>query len=143
MFFVMIIPLVVYIFLPNLGRYFPLFMFFASLWLLFSWLVLFMMWTHNYLDMLIVTNKRVIDIEQRALFSRHTSSLHFEQMEDITVETKGVIATMLGYGDIFIQTAGEAREISIRAIPNPEEVRRVISSLYQQAVDNTPIAQKT
>lgn len=143
MFLVMMIPLITYAFLPDLGAYFPLFMFFASLWLLFSWLALFMMWTHNYLDMLVITNKRIVDIEQRTLFSRHTATLHFEQMEDMTVETRGVLATMFGFGDLYIQTAGESREISIKAIPHPEEVRKIISSLYQHAVDNTPIAQKT
>ncbi len=133
MFFVMIIPLIIYLFLPVEGAYFPLFIFFASLWLLFSWLILFMMWTHNYLDMLVVTNKRVIDVEQRTLFSRHTSSIHLEQMEDVTVETHGVFATMMGYGDIYIQSAGEAREISIKSIPNPEEVRKLIADLYEKA----------
>lgn len=139
----MLFPFLLYLFLPIHGPYFPLFMFFASLWLLICWLSLFIMWTHNYLDIFIITNRRIIDIEQRTLFSRHIASLHLEQLEDVSVEVNGFMATIFGYGDITVQTAGEAREIFISSIPDPERVREVISEQYEKSVREISIAQRT
>ncbi len=41
----------------------------TSVWLLFIWITFFVIWTDYYLDILIITDKRVIDIEQQGLFS--------------------------------------------------------------------------
>ena len=118
------------------GNTIALFMFFAFLWFLFLWIVFFIIWTDYYLDVLIVTDKHVIDIQQMGLFSRDISTLRLDRVQDITTEVHGIIATLLGFGNLQIQTAGESKEFVIKGIPKPTEVKKRILVVYDKAVAN-------
>lgn len=98
----------------------------GALWVLLLWMRLFGIWTDYYLDTWIITDKRVIDIEQFGFFSRQVSSFRMERIQDVTIEVKGIIATLLHFGDIHVQTAGEGQEFIIRGIPRPEMVKDTI-----------------
>ncbi|MEK7514307.1 MAG: PH domain-containing protein [Patescibacteria group bacterium] len=82
-------------------------MFVYFLWLLFLWIGLFIRWTDYYLDVWYVTDRRVIEIEQHGFFNRHVSSMPFDKIQDITIETKGIFATLLNFGDLKVETAGD------------------------------------
>lgn len=132
-------PMVVYsVFMTNFAANSPLFsekiieivsewkVFFYSLWLLVLWVLFFMEWTDYYLDVWIITDKRVIDIEQKGFFHREVTTFRREQIQDITVETKGILGTLLKFGTLHIQTAGHDRQIVIRNADHPEDVRALI-----------------
>jgi len=104
--------------------------FFALAWLEVMWLIFAVSWTNYYLDVIILTNKRVIDIEQIGLFARDIAELRYENIEDLRVEVIGLLPSLLHYGNINIQTAGEHREFIIRNIPDPHGVIDMISSQY-------------
>ena len=88
-------------------------------------LVAFIMWTDYYFDVWIVTTERLIDIEQHGLFRRETSEFMLDKVQDITVEVPNMLGTLLKFGNVMIQTAGE-RSFSIKEIPNIYEVKRII-----------------
>ena len=44
----------------------------------------------------------------------------------ITVETKGILPTLLNFGDIHVQSAGETKEFVMRGISNPQKARALI-----------------
>ncbi|MBI2065245.1 MAG: hypothetical protein HYT62_04290 [Candidatus Yanofskybacteria bacterium] len=52
------------------GNDFALFTGVYSLVLLIAWMMFFVIWTSYYLDVLIITDKRVVDIDQKGFFSR-------------------------------------------------------------------------
>ena len=101
-------------------------LFLNATWLLFIWITFFVVWTNYYLDTWIVTDKRVIDIEQRGLFNRSVSECHLDRVQDVTTEVKGFLPTFLKYGDVIIQTAGEQGRFVMRNVPNPYEVKDAI-----------------
>jgi uncharacterized membrane protein YdbT with pleckstrin-like domain len=103
-----------------------------SLWLLLLWIAFFMEWTDYYLDLWVITDKRIIDVEQKGFFHREVTSFRFEQIQDITVETKGFIETFLKFGTLHIQTAGHDREIVIRDAHHPEDARSLILQLSER-----------
>ena len=103
------------------------------LYYLFGWLYFFMIWTDYYLDVWIVTSKRIIDVEQRGLFNREVSEFKLYRIQDITIEVKGVLQTFLKYGDVHIQTAGEKQEFIFKQIPNPNSVKNIIFELYSKS----------
>lgn len=103
--------------------------------LLFSWVIFFMMWTNYYLDVLIVTDKRIVDIEQRGFFSREVATVRLENIEDITINVSGVLATFVDFGTLRIQTAAESREFIIRHVPKPSEVKAVIYDLQRKLAE--------
>lgn len=87
--------------------------------------------TDYYLDTWIVTNERIINIEQKGLFSRVVAELHLNHVQDVTSETRGVLATILSYGDVHIQTAGTRERFFFKQIDNPDDVKRIISRLVE------------
>jgi len=103
-----------------------------ALWLLLLWIVFFMEWTDYYLDLWLITDKRIIDVEQKGFFHREVTSFHYAQIQDITVETHGPIQTLLKFGTLHIETAGESREILIKNAHYPEEARALILSLQEK-----------
>jgi len=99
----------------------------VSLWLLIVWMSLASVWTNYFLDTWIVTDRRIIYIEQVALFRRKVVTLRIERIQDVTDEMHGVIETLLGFGTLRIQTAGPTGEYTvIEGIPHPDKVRNRI-----------------
>ena len=81
---------------------------------MFLWLYGFLLWIDYWLDVWIVTDERVINIEQKGLFSRSVSELHFYNVQDVTTSVRGVIPTLLNYGDVEVQTARGRGSCSVR-----------------------------
>lgn len=105
-----------------------------SVWLLILWTMFFIEWTDYYLDIWIITNKRIIDVEQKGFFHREVTSFNYNQIQDITVETRGILETFLKFGTLHIQTAGHNRDIIIKDAHYPEEARSLILSLQQKSM---------
>lgn len=104
--------------------------FLGASWLLLVWIMFFISWTDHYLDVLVVTDKRLIDVEQRGLFRRDVATVPINNIEDVKIEVNGVIATILKFGDLHVQTAGLSKELVIREIKSPAKVKEVIMSAY-------------
>jgi hypothetical protein len=85
-----------------------------------------------YLDMMIITNDRLVQIQQKTLFSRSVSELDLYRVQDISSDISGVIPTMIGYGLLKIQTAGERQNFTFESVPRVNEVRRHIIELAEQ-----------
>jgi len=114
------------------SEYFGLLLFFESLGTLFIWNLFFILWLDFYLDAWIVTNERIINIDQKGFFNREISELKLTKIQDVTSEIVGVIPTILGYGDIYVQTAAEVERFKFSQIPNPNEVKNIIVQLQEK-----------
>ncbi len=87
--------------------------------------------TNYYLDILTVTNHRVILINQKGFFHRNTGSFRLERLQDMHVEVNGLLATFLDFGTIHAETAGNGdkeEEFRATSLPNPRELRGIIST---------------
>jgi uncharacterized membrane protein YdbT with pleckstrin-like domain len=114
----------------------PLGRFLFSLYALFTIAFFFAVWINYYLDVWIVTNKRIIDLEQHGLFNREISEFLIGRVQDVTVETPGFIPTMLDFGNMTIQTAGEKNFI-VREIPNLHKAKDLILEYSHKAQNKT------
>lgn len=110
--------------------------FILTLWWLILWMTAFILWTNYYLDVLVVTNKRVVDIEQLGLFARDVAEISISKIQDIKVEVIGPIQSLLDVGNVYIQSAGAQRELIIKGIPHPHKVREVISKIHHDVMSN-------
>jgi uncharacterized membrane protein YdbT with pleckstrin-like domain len=106
--------------------------FFYAFWILIMWIVAFVFWTDNHLDVWVITNKKIIAIEQKGLFNREISYIHFDKVQDITTEVHGITATILDYGEIHIQTAGEQKEFIMKNIKDPKKSREKINEIFER-----------
>lgn len=102
------------------------FLFVQNTFLLILWMYSFLIWIDYYFDVWIITNERVINIEQKGLFVRAVSELKFSRIQDVTSEVKGMIPTILNFGDVKVQTASEEDYFLFRQVPDPYHVKDVI-----------------
>ncbi|MFT5280981.1 MAG: hypothetical protein ACI9AR_000428 [Flavobacteriaceae bacterium] len=104
-------------------------------WLLLLWIGFFVAWTNYFLDIWIITNKRIIDVDQKGLFRREIATLQVEHIVDMKIITPGFWGSILGYGSIEIQTAGAEKEFTIKNVRRPEEVKQKISTIQRKSID--------
>lgn len=111
----------------------PLIIFGLAAWLLMSTMAAATVWTHYYLDLWIITDRRIIVIEQIGYFNRKVSNFRLERLQDIKVSISGLIPTLLNYGTVRAQTASAAESnFTSTGLPDPRELQ----SLIQTAMDN-------
>ncbi len=116
------------------ARFENLMVFIIAAWLLVIAMILFVMLTNYYLDMLVVTNHRLIDIDQISLFARDIATAPLAKIEDVKIEVFGILATVFKFGNLHIQTAAETKEIIIRGIRYPERAKDYVMRAYQAAI---------
>ncbi|MFH0814941.1 MAG: hypothetical protein V1902_02595 [Candidatus Falkowbacteria bacterium] len=131
------LPLVVYIatlsYISAISEVFAaIFTLGGSAFYLFVILYTFSSFIDYYLDVWIVTNQRIINIEQKGLFDRVISEKELGRMQDITSTVEGFCGTIFHYGNVQVQTAGEEQHFLFKNIPYPEEVARTISNLVSE-----------
>lgn len=111
------------------SAFIPYMLFLYALLLLCIWMILASIWTNYYLDIWCVTNKRIIKVDQAGLFRRKMGSFRLERMQDVNVEINGIIATLLNYGSVHVQTASaELEEFKASFLPNPQGIKSIILS---------------
>jgi uncharacterized membrane protein YdbT with pleckstrin-like domain len=89
----------------------------------------FRAWLDYYLDMWVVTSERIVNIEQKGLFSRKISAFRLYRVQDVTAEVKGLLPTFLHYGNVRIQTAGAKENFIFKQISSPYEITKNIIKL--------------
>lgn len=100
--------------------------------LIILWIGFFIEWTDFMLDTWILTNERLIDVEQIALFSRRVSTLSLDRIQDITIEESGFLETLLGIGNVLIQTASEIEQFQVKGARNPVQIKDMIQQAYRE-----------
>lgn len=109
------------------------FLFLGSvLFYLFLWLYFAILFIDYYLDLWVITNMRILDMEQKGLFNREVTECYISKIEDMTVEIKGVLPTFLNYGDLYLKTASEKGELVFREIFNPNAIKNIVLEQYNK-----------
>lgn len=136
--------LIFFFFAPTLASVFEITLnpalvyFIASTLLLFLWLYAFFIWIDYYFDVWVITDERVLNIEQKSLFTRVVSEVNLGKVQDVTTKVEGFLPTLLDYGDIFIQTAGQEKHFHFRNVGNPDEHKDEIVRLAKTIQERNP-----
>jgi len=93
------------------------------------------LWLDYYFDITIVTNERIIDIQQVGLFHRTVSELYLQQVQDVTGKQNGVLQSLFNFGDVTIQTAGEKNNFVIDQVFDSYAVARKIVDLQEALIE--------
>jgi len=137
--FLMIVPVVVIflinatnIHLPDNGFIPELVILLLSVYYLYLSLFIFNDFFLFFLDRWIVTNKHIIDIEQKTMFHRMIAKQELDRVQDVTAETNGIIGTFLDYGDVHVQTAGTMERSIFHDVAHPHFVADTIIKALDQ-----------
>jgi membrane protein YdbS with pleckstrin-like domain len=74
-------------------------------------------------DEFVVTNRRVL--KKTGLFAREAEQAPIEKIQDVTID-QGVMARLLGYGTVVLETASERGRIVFPDVSRPEAFRNAI-----------------
>lgn len=133
------IPLTTYGFIRNFlsevsgGHPAALFIFFIAIWALILWTAGYYFWTDYYLDVWIITNHRIIDIEQKGFFNREISTFSIDRIEDVTVNVEGILATFIKFGNLHAHTAADSHDFTIPQANDPMHIKDVIMAQARKA----------
>ena len=105
---------------------------FASIYYLSVVLFFYTYFVAFHLDLWIITNDRLLDIEQKTLFARTISEVDLYQIQDASSEIHGIFPSIFNYGNIILQTAGPVPKFTFRNVPNPNELRQAILTLSSE-----------
>ncbi len=98
-------------------------------------LISFLRWFFN---IYIVTNQRIVDVDFKYLLYKMFSEANLSKIQDINYTAGGIFAAAFNFGDVTVETAGEAPNIEFEKVPHPEHVVQIISELAQK-YKGTPV----
>jgi hypothetical protein len=96
---------------------------------------LFVVWALYYLNLHIVSEERIVDIDQVGLLNHVVSELNVETIEDVSSQTTGLFGNILDYGTVFIQTAGATERFQFENVPHPSQIASIILEVYEKDQD--------
>lgn len=83
---------------------------------------------------MIVTDQRVVDVDQKSIFSRRVTEASYEKIQDVSWKRDGVVQTIFGMGSLQIQTAGTTATLEAENIPSPKKLHELINDLRKEAL---------
>ena len=104
----------------------------GAIYYLAIWLFFFSTVLDYYMDIWVVTNDRIIAVEQEGLFSRTISEMDLWLLQDVTSEIKGITATVFSYGKLSLETAGKESRFHFENLHSPNSVRQRILALAEE-----------
>ena len=106
---------------------YPLILFLAVFFLHLFWIAAFIMLADFFLDVWILTDQRIIAVEQKSLFSRVVSECSLSKIQDTSIEIHGFIPTILHYGNLTVRTASEHEDFIFKNVARPNFISEEIA----------------
>lgn len=84
-----------------------------------------------FFNIYIVTNERLVDIDFLYLLYKRFSQAELAKVQDLSYTSGGILAAIFDYGNVSVETAGEAPNLDFEKIPHPEKVVETIRALNE------------
>ena len=91
-------------------------------------------------NVFVITNQRIIDIDQAGLFDRTVSETTYDKIQDVSFRRKGISQTVWHYGSVVIQTAGQQANIELTGVKSPEKIQQLITEIQKETVSKNQIS---
>jgi len=115
----------------------------TEIFILTALLGLLMTWVLYYLNVQLLTSRRIIDVNQRSLIHHETTELDLRNVQDVTTEIKGALANLFGYGNVQVQTAGTEQNFIFDHVAHPHKIAKTVLALCRHKPSvNSPKTQQ-
>jgi len=118
---------IVSMFFSEMPMLYPVVFLIMFLFLHLFWIASFIALADYYLDIWILTDKRVITVEQKSLFSRIISEFELSKIQEVSVGVHGFLPTVIDYGDVRVRTASENPNFVFKQVSNPNRIKDEIT----------------
>lgn len=127
----------------------PVIVLFISGFFVFLLTFLFGAWINYYFDIVFITNKRILNVDQKGLLSRGTAELPLKQVQNVSAQVEGFLQTTFNYGTLVIETAGAGTSddphrpglqgyFTIQDLPDPNRLARIIIEFHHAEAEDDP-----
>lgn len=96
--------------------------------------VIYVHWLNDELDIIIVTDQRVISHEQKDLFHRQISETNVSQIQDVKGIENGLFESIFHFGSLEIMTSSKDTFFIMNHVENPYENARKLLDIRDQAI---------
>lgn len=84
-----------------------------------------------FYDVYIITNMRLICVEQKSLFSKEFAEIELSKIKDVTYQIRGVFATLFKFGSVRIKS--EDLVLELDSLSDPDEIQEMLKRLSENA----------
>ncbi|EKE26741.1 MAG: hypothetical protein ACD_4C00171G0005 [uncultured bacterium (gcode 4)] len=95
-------------------------------------LFIYIGWMKYELDLFIITNERIVWIEQKWFLDRNISECSLKDVQEVNARTKWLFSNILDYWLVTIHTASEKSEFEMDFLPIPFENQRKITNVINE-----------
>jgi len=114
--------------------------FIIGVYWLFVWMGAFGVFTNYFLDQWIVTNERIIIINQKSFWDREVGSLFLNRVQNVETDIEGFFSTILGFGTVSVESAGaEIGRVKMNGLSRPNHVRDLILKEVAKFHEKPPV----
>lgn len=110
-------------------------------WMFFA-LFLYIEWLNHELDMYVVTNNRIIFIEQKSFLDRAKTECNLWQVQEVNSNTKWLFANLLWYWNLSVVTAWSTQNLDMWFAPDSLWQARKILNIVDVYRDSHSFRQK-
>lgn len=99
-------------------------------WMLYL-VFIYLSWLNDELDLFVITDNRIIGIEQLSPLARKISESPLDRIQEVDAEQRWLLQTLFNYGTVNIHTASETSNMVVSIAPEPVENARLINNIIQ------------
>jgi hypothetical protein len=90
---------------------------------------LFVSYITWYYNTDLITDKKVVDINFQDIIYHDVAMTKLNLIEDVHYVQSGFFASVFGYGDVAVETAGKTLTFRFESVPNPERIVNLVENL--------------
>ena len=88
-----------------------------------------------FFDVCVVTDQRIIDIDQQGFFHQKVSEAGLSKVQDVIYEIRGFIQTFFNFGDVTVYTAGNDEGFTFENVHEPQKVHQKLLAIIEEFSD--------
>lgn len=85
-------------------------------------LIIFEGFLHWYFNIYIVTDKNIVDVDFHSILFKNIDVAPLRNIEDTSSSMGGILNSMFHFGNVFIQTAGNTKNIDLHSVSRPHHI---------------------
>lgn len=83
-------------------------------------------------NVVLITSEKIAQLLYTSLFNRKISQLSIGDVQDVSVQQKGIFARIFNYGTLVVETAGEQNNYIFTYTPQPYETGKAIVGSHEE-----------
>lgn len=95
-------------------------------------------WLNHELDTFVITNNRIISVEQISFLNRAVSECNLWQVQEVNSRTKWIFANLFNYWSLSVQTAWNVTTMMMEYCPDSMQNARKILNIVDEFWENMP-----